>query len=260
MRKKNSGYVVRAILICAAALFLFRGNLAFCQDNKSGFPQGASTSFQKGFKKCVNFLKDPDLYNRMIRYVQEERKAAAGFRPAPAESVILLVTDLALSLLCLWLTLCLITGQKIFPYKKYLWFLLILNFGWFVFLLIFRLAWAILYFMVIRLEPGLYGVILDNLTLAVTLTGVFVYIWLSARTFGLNFINSLKLFFISHMLYLTIIFALFFFAGFTHPDWSKSAGEKLGLKPMFKSYIADVSRIATKMNVLSLARFRAFRL
>jgi hypothetical protein len=258
--KKNSACAVRVILICAAAPFFFLGDFAFCQEVSSSSRQGLTVSFQNGLKKCINFLKEPDFYNKAIRYIQQERRVVTAFQPGWGEWIILLIIDLPLSLLCLWLALYLVTGLKIFPYKKYLWFLFVLNLGWFVSLLIFRVVWTILYFMVIRLEPALYGVILDNLTLAVILSAVFVYIWLSARTFGLNFLNSLRTLLISHLLYVVAILAFFFFVGFLQADWLKLAKEELGWNPMFRSYIADVSKITNKLNVLSLLRFRAFHL
>lgn len=216
--------------------------------------------FEKGFHQCMDFLKNPDLYNIMLRYIQGERRTLTAFQIASAHSVILLIIDLLLSLVCIWAALWAVSGLKTFLYKKYLWFLLMLNLGWCILLLIFKGVWEVLYFMVLKLEPNLFAVLLDNFTLLAVALSFFVYIWLLARSFGLHFFDSLRLFFVSHLLYLVTVFVLSVFLNFLQADWSRLVGENFGMRPMVRSYIADMGKITAKMNVLSLMRFRVFHL
>lgn len=258
---KDKPTLIRKIFIFTIIVFLSLHQFAFCQESKMGHPKDYGFKlFEKGFNKCMNFLKNPDFYNRAIHYIQEERRAIGAFALEPEKAVISVVVDLFLSLLCVWLALWLITGLKTFLYKKYLWFLFILNLGWFILLVVFRGIWEVLYFMVIKLEPNLFGVILDNFTLLVMVTSCFVYIWLLARTFSLRFFGSLRLFFISHLFYLIIIFISSIFLNFVEADWPKLVKENLGLRPMMRGYLSDMNKISTKRNVMSLMRFRVFHL
>lgn len=216
--------------------------------------------FGEGINKCLDFLKNPDLYNRMMRRIREERMMIGRLPQGPENAVILIAADLLLSLLCLWLALWLITGVKTFFYKKYLWFLFILNFGWFVILALFKGIWEVLYFMVIRLEPNLSGIILDNFTLAVMAASFSAYIWLLARTFNVRFCGALRLFFLSHLFYFLLAFALSISLNFMEADWQKPIKQNLGLGPITRSYLLDMHKISSRRNTMSLMRWRAFHL
>lgn len=253
--KTNTLTKVAFLLVVIA--FLSLSQFAFCQEKKISHSEGWLKISKKGFGACLNLLKNPDLYNRAIKYVQQERRAMPG---SHQKGVVLILADLLLSLLSLGLSLWLIAGVKTFVYKKYLWFLLFLNFGWFVLLAVFKGVWEVLYFMVIRLEPSLFGVIQDNFTLAVMAASFFAYQWLLARTFSLRFFGSLKVLFVSHLFYLTAVFILFISLNFTEADWRQSLKENIGPADMSRGYLSDMGKISTRRNALSLFRFRPFHL
>lgn len=253
--------LTRAVFLLVVIVFLSLSQFAFCQEKKISRSDGYGLKIsKKEFGACLNFLKNPDLYNRAISYVQQERKTIAGFQLEQGKGIILIIADLFLSLLALFLTLWLITGLKTFLYKKYLWFLFILNIGWFILLTVFKVVWDVLYFMVIKLEPSLSGVILDNFTLAVMAASFFAYLWLLARVFSLRFFGSLRALFISHLFYLILVFILSVSSGFTGTNWQQSLKQNLGPAAMARGYLSDANKISTRMNVLSLMRFRAFHL
>ncbi|TAN61866.1 hypothetical protein EPN16_02670 [bacterium] len=255
---KNAHTLTRKVFFLAVIIFLSLSRLAICQEKKASHPAGWFS--KKEFSACVNFLKNPDLYNRAISYIQRERRERAGVQPEQGKAIVLIFTDLFLSLSALCLTLRLIAGVKTFLYKKYLWFLFILNFGWFILLTVFKGVWEALYFMVIRLEPGLFGVIQDNFTLMVIAFSFFAYQWLLARTFSLRFFGALRVLFVSHLFYLIAAFILFISLSFTGTDWPQALKENIGPSAMAKGCISDIGKISARGNVLSLFRLRAFHL
>lgn len=255
---KNARTLTRKVFFLAVIVLLSLSRLAFCQEKKMSRPAGWLS--KKEFSACINFLKNPDLYNRAISYIQQERRERAGVKLEPGKAVVLILTDLFLSLSVLCLALRLSAGVRAFLYKKYLWFLFILNLGWFILLAAFKGVWEVLYFMVIRLEPGLFGVIQDNFTLVVIAVSFFAYQWLLARTFSLRFFGALRVLFVSHLFYLIAVFILFISLSFTGTDWPQSLKENLEPAAMAKGCISDMGKISTRVNALSLFRLRAFHL
>lgn len=252
-KHKLTGKVIFLVLV----VFLSISRIAFCQEKKMSPSEGWLKVSKKGFSACINFLKNPDLYNRSIKYIQKERAALSR---SQQKGAVLIFADLFLSLLSLILSLWLIAGVKTFVYKKYLWLFLFFNFGWFALLAVFRGIWEALFFMVLRLEPGLFGGILDNFTLVIIAASFFMYLWLLARTFSLRFFGSLKVLIVSHLFYLIAVFVLSMSLSFKGADWQQSFREKLGPTDMSRGYLWDMGKISTRRNALSLFRFRALHL
>lgn len=213
-------------------------------------------------KEYEEFLKQPYLYSRIINYLRKEKEAEAeqssdyGLK----DSIVLFAIDLFLSLLCLWLAILLLTGTKTVSMKRYLWFMFIFNLTWFIFLLLFRVAWQVLDFLIIRLRPDLGTAFIDNLSLVVIISAGAIYLWLLARTFGLNFYGSLGVFLISHLSYFLVIFLFFLFVGLRENLVFNLVKENLGIRPIIQSYLADVNKIIWGQNTLSFIRIRPFHL
>jgi hypothetical protein len=205
----------------------------------------------------IEFLKNPDIYNGLINYIHEGVKAAPP-NLGIAEFLFIFSVDLLFSLGCMYLAmLCLRIRANV---KQYAWFLFIWNSGWFIFLLGFRGIWEALDYLVIRLDPGLLGVIADNFSISLIFAAVLVYIWLLARTFSLGFFGASGLFFLSQLFYFAVIFTLFLFLPLQEGGFLKSAQETLGLKPAINSYLADVVKILSRQNVLLLIKIKPYHL
>lgn len=223
----------------------------------STFIKERNPGLQKEFRK---FIKHPAFISSIGAYFQRELKKEKSQDIRPGESAVLFFSDLVLSLACLWLSLLFTAGLKLFSAKQYLWFLFMLNLSWFILFAIFKGVWEVLYFLIIRLEPGLAAVTLHNFSVAVVITLSLVYIWLIARTFSLNFFSSLKVAIILHLLYTVVILLL---AGFVKPQekgWLKFAEENFSFRAVADCYISDIRKITFKMSLLSLIRPRAFHL
>ena len=209
-------------------------------------------------KEFEGFIKNPDLYNRTINYLKEVGKEAS-LKAEPIDIVIVTLVDLFFSFLCLWLTMVFIGTKKFFP-KQYFWFLFIINLGWFIFLLIFRVVWNALDFLIIKLRPDLTGVVSDSFLLFMIITAILVYVWLLARTFNFNFFGSLEAFFISHLIYFVIIFVFFVFMPSQGNKLLELSKKNLGLRAVARTYISDVGKITSAGNILFLIRIRPFHL
>ncbi len=247
----------RRTLILLFVISLLLSQFTLAKDTKGTDFKKQLRSFQTQFEDCLGSL---DIYNRIINYIQKERKANKTI-PAldPGESVVLFVADLVLSLFCLWITIFFLTEMKITAIKKYLWFVFIWNVAWVVELLISKGAWGILDFMVIRLRPDLGPVILDRLPIILIVATMLMYIWLLARTFSLNFLGALGVFFASHLVYFVIIFIIL--AATNNPGAERlhtAVKQNLSLQQAARNYILDSQNIARNANILSFVRIKAF--
>lgn len=157
--------------------------------------------------------------------------------------------DLVISFACLLLTLLLLTGRKAFSLKSYGWFLFSLNLSWFIFLLVLRLTWNILDYLLINLQPSLRTVIASGFYNVIIIAAVILYVWLLARSFSLNFYGASGTFLISNLCYFIVIFVFFILSG-----------QKLGIEPFIKDYLSDVDKVTTGQNILSFIRFRPFHI
>ena len=253
-----NGFKVFKKLIIPALLVILSLNLyTFIKEKNPDAQKGGVNYFQKEFRK---FIKHPALASSIGAYFQRELKKEKSRDIRPGESAALFFADLVLSLACLWLSLLLAAGFKLFSAKQYLWFLFMLNLSWFILFAIFKGIWEVLNFLVIRLEPDLAAVTLHNFSLAVIITSSVVYIWLIARTFGLNFFASLKVALSLHLIYAVVILSI---VGFVKPQekrWLKLVEENFGLRAVADCYISDIRKITSKMPLLSLIRIRTFHL
>ncbi len=205
----------------------------------------------------IEFLKSPDIYNWLLNYIHEAGKAGP-VSLGIAESLVLFGIDLTLSFLCLYLSISALRIRA--RAKQYAWFLFIWNFGWFIFLLIFKGIWEVLDYLVIELQPQLLGVVTDNFSIVVIFTAVLVYIWLLARTFSLGFFGATGLFFTSQAAYFAVIFTLFLFIQSPESGLLRAAQETLGLKPAVNCYLADIAKILSRQNILLLVKVKPYHL
>jgi len=209
-----------------------------------------------------NFLANLDIYNRTINYIQEERDAKDVVRLGLRETAVLFIVDLVLSLLSLWLAIFFMTEMKNRAIKQYLWFIFIWNVTWVVILILSKVAWGMLNFLVISIRPDLGPLILIHFPLILIIFTMLIYIWLLARTFSLNFFGALGVFITSHLVYFVIIFILL--VGATHASSLKELYQKVsgtfGIRPVVRQYIKDSVKIAQGQDILSLIRIKAFHL
>lgn len=236
---------LREIFICSFIAILFLNNLpAAGQDGK----------------EYEEFLKQPRLYSSIINYLRKERKAERSFNYSPRDFVVLAAVDLFLSLFCLWLAMFVLTATKSLSVKRYLWFIFIFNFIWFIFLMLCRIGWQILDFLIIRLRPDLGAAFVDNLSLVAIVFAGIIYLWPLARTFGLNFYGALGVFSVSHLFYFLIIVLFFIFAGPKENMIFNLVKENLGIRQVLQSYLSDVDKVISGQNALSFIRIRPFHL
>jgi hypothetical protein len=256
--KFSASSMIRRIFILLFATSLFLNYSAMSCDGWDTILKRQISSLQREYKE---FFKNLDFYNRIINYIQKERpKAKTPLKLEPAEIIFLTATDLLLSLLSLWLAMLLLTGMKTLIVKAYLWFLFIFNVSRFIFLLLFKGAWEVLEFLIIRLQPNLESIILNNFSIIVIIIVVLIYIWLLARTFSLNFFGALGTFLASHLIYILVIFLFFSSLSPKENRLFNLAKENLGIKPIIQVYLWDLNKIITGQDILSLVRIRPFHL
>jgi hypothetical protein len=237
---------------------LFLNQFALAQDKAWG---NLSKDINSWRTRLENFLANLDIYNRAINYIQEEREAKDVVKLNLQETLVLFIADLVLSLLSLWLVIFFMTEMKIVAAKKYLWFLFIRNVTWFVIVILSKIAWGILDFLVISTRQDLSPLVSINFPLILIIFTVLIYIWLLARSFSLNFFGALGVFITSHLVYFMIIFIVL---GSIHRFASEGlylpARQVLGIRQVIRSYIMDSQKIAQRKDLLSLVRIKAFHL
>lgn len=249
---------MRRIFILLFIISLFLNYPALSLDSKEIILKQKISFVQREFK---GFFKG-DFYNRIINYIQKERKKTKGpLKLQPLEITFLTIIDLLLSGLSLWLAILLLTGMKTLVVKRYLWFLFIFNISRFILLVFFLGVWDVLDFLVIRLRADLKSVLLDNFSMVVIITFVLIYIWLLARTFGLNFFGALGTFLSSHLIYFLIIFLFIILIGI--PEQIRLFNlikENIGINSIVGSYLLDIDKITNEPGILSLIRISPFHL
>ncbi|MFA6216857.1 MAG: hypothetical protein WDL87_04300 [Candidatus Omnitrophota bacterium] len=174
--------------------------------------------------------------------------------------LILTGIDLLVSFVCVWLAFLFSIRIMAFDWKKFLVFFLNLNIGWFIVLLLFRGLWEIVSSLVIKLQPDLSGVFIQHFTIIILFVAVVFYLWLQARAFGLQFAESLKMFFISQCSYFMLVFLFFAFVSPWENRLVMAAQENLGIKPVIAAYVSDIEKVTSRRDLLSLARIRMFHL
>ena len=206
------------------------------------------------------FLKKPSMYGSIVNALRDEESKMRFSRLTTKEAAAAVSIDLLLSLSCLWASIFLVTGKAEVELKKYLWFLLIFNLGWFVILMLFKTQWFLFDYLVVRLRSDLQGAFKDNFSILVIIAAILVYVWFLARTFQYGFARSVGIFLVSHTIYIVAIF-LISAACPKHSALCKTMKKSFGVRPMIRQYLADVEEISSRNpNVLSLLRPRVFHL
>jgi len=201
------------------------------------------------------------IYNRAINYIQQEIEAKDAVRLDLRETVVLFIASLFLSLLSLWLAIFFMSEMKIVAAKKYLWFLFIWNVTWVVILILSKVSWGILNFLVISTRQDLGPLILIHFPLILIIFTMLIYIWLLARSFSFNFFGALGVFFTSHLVYFVMIFLILSSTRiFGSERLYLSARQGLSIRQVIRSYIMDSQKIAQRKDLLSLVRIKAFHL
>lgn len=211
-------------------------------------------------KEYEQYLKKPSLHSTVINFLRKERKVAKPVDFDIKDYAIIFSADFFLSALCLWLAIYFVTWKKTLITKPFVWFLFVINFGWFIFLLVLKVIWQILDFLVIKLRPELGALVLDNFSLILIIIAVLIYIWFLARTFELTFFGALKTLLFSHVPYLVIIFVFFLIFDFKENSLFELAKHKLGAKAIIRSYILDTQKISSGADVLTYIRIRPYHL
>ncbi len=204
-------------------------------------------------------LKQDGPYSSVIGYLHRERRILRLQSFDFKNSTIAVAIDLCLSFFCLWLALLWAANNKAAKIKEYPWFLFIFNLTWFVFLLSFKGVWHVLGVVLVNARPDLHPAVIDIFSISVIATSVFVYIWLLARTFGLNFIGAFKTFLFSHLVYFLII-SLFLFIYPKQNRIFEFANKNFGIAPITKNCLLDIDKITSRRNILSLIKVRAFHI
>ena len=175
------------------------------------------------------------------------------------ESIIVIVGDLVVSLLCLCLAVFLVT--KVPASQKYLWFLFVFNVSWFVLCMIARGIWGMLDYLVIKLEPTYAVGIYDHFFIIFIIATMLVFIWLLARTFGLNFYGALGSFLVSHVIYFFVVAFVFTVFSFnTESRIFSLAKENMGIRSVISSYAQDMNNIARRADIGAFIKLKYYHL
>jgi hypothetical protein len=175
------------------------------------------------------------------------------------ESIILTVGDLVVSLLCLCLAVFLVT--KVPASQKYLWFLFVFNVSWLVLIVISKGVWSVLDYLVIKLEPKYAATIYDHFFIIFVIVSMLVFIWLLARTFGMNFFGAVGSFVLAHVFYFFVV--AFVFTVFTFNNESRIftlARENIGIRSVIRNYAQDMNNIAKKADIGAFIKVKYYHL
>lgn len=211
-------------------------------------------------KDYEKFLKKPGVYSTIINFLRHEESAEKAKPLSFDDTVILLSGDFVFSLVCLLLALLLLIGIKSLDIKNFFWFFFVVNISWFICMLLFRMCWDVLDFLVVRLRPDLGPAIVDSLSLIMIIVSGLVYIWILARTFHLNFLGALGVVFVSHLLYLLTIFLFFTFVNLEQNSLFSLFKQNIGARPVIDSYLSDIKKITSGNDILSFVRMRAYHI
>ncbi len=196
----------------------------------------------------------------LFNFTPQEQEAAAPARVSVIDRIVLACIDLFLSFACLWLVLLVCVKEKGFVFKRYFGFLVMFHVVWFVFLLLFKLLWEGLDFLVFKLQPDLAQAVSGNFTHLVIITEVIVYLWLIARIFSLKFIGALTVSVLFHAAYFSVIFLFLAIVPAQDDHLHALVRDNLWLKPAIQLELADVDKITSGKHILSFLRFKAFHL
>ncbi|MDD5730463.1 MAG: hypothetical protein PHN57_04980 [Candidatus Omnitrophica bacterium] len=240
---------MKKILILLVIFYLF-----------SALP-GACIAVSTAQKNPDNSAKISGFHDWLVNFVKTEEEAQKPEQKLSLqETIFLTAADLVFSVFCLWLAMLIYTGEKSVNFKMYCWFLFILNFSWFVILLLFKVVWRSLDYLVLKLQPDMYTPVEQNFSLFVLGAAIAVYIWLLARTFNLKFYGAVGTFFVSHLVYFSVLYLCVTFIPLQDNSILKLLSDNLGAKPAIAGYISDIHKITSHDNVASMLRLRVYHL
>ena len=205
-----------------------------------------------------NFMAHHSIYRSIITYFDYAKGAMKGYSFGYKDLAFMVGVDLPLSLFFLWIALRLLSGRREREVKNYVWFLFAINIWRFLSFLSFYLLWLVVDNLVISFRPQWRVPFMDILSIYAISVFFGVYVWLLARTFKTGFFGSLKVFFISHILYCAVA-ALAVFA-IPNNRIASFVDKNMGLKPIVQGYLRDVEKISQGDNVFSLVRIRAYHM
>lgn len=199
-------------------------------------------------------------YAMVINFLRAEQKEKKTIAPAFNDYALLFGVDLVFSLFCLFLALFMLIGKKVTTIKNFCWFIFIINVLWFVFLVLYQIAWNLMDYLVIKLRSDLGAPFADSFSFIAIVIGILLYIWVLARTFHLSFYGSLGAFLFSHLCYLVIIFVVFSFVTPGQDRTLTLLKENLGASSIIDNYLSDVKKITSNQPMSSLLRVRPYHL
>jgi len=231
------------IFISLSLLFLISTFciLAFSQEPSSALPRESLTDM-------------------MSKYVSVQRNSVQMRSFSWLDLVATILVDLPLSCFCFWLMLWLFKGVNDLSIMKLLSFLLVYNISRFMAFIFFKGLWWTLDFFVIRLDPSLKTIIADYFFIVFFVGMILLYIWILARSFKLDFIETVKVSLASHLAYFLIVFLVTRFINFESNQYLKLVNKNIGLAPIVQTHLIDAAKIVEKKSLLSLIEFRPFHI
>ncbi len=249
----------KAIVIAFALLFF--GSLAYAQSvSLTDIKNKALTAEENVAAKIDTGINDTmtGSMDFLHKSIQEESKRAPD-KLTTQESIILTVGDLLISMLCLCLAVFLVA--KVPASEKYLWFLFIFNVSWLVLVMVCKGIWGMLDYLVIKLEPNLGATIYDHFFIVYIIATMLMFIWLLARTFGMNFYGALGSFLLSHLIYFFVIAFVFAVFSFNSENRIFSlAKENMGIRSSIRGYVRDMNNISGKADLGSFVKIKYYHL
>ena len=250
---KKAIFIAAALLSFSSLVYAQTGTLQELKDKALTAEENVVSKIDTGVSGTLT--GSMDFLHKVVREEGEKVPQKMDIK----ETVILTVGNLVLSLLCLVLAVFLVT--KVPASQKYLWFLFIFNVSWFIMVIIAKGVWATLDYLVIKLEPALAGGIYDHFFIIFVIVTMLIYIWLLARTFGLNFYGALGSFLVAHFIYFFVVaFFLAVFSPYNESRVFSLIGENIGIRSVIRSYVGDMNSISHNADIGSFVKFKYYHL
>ena len=216
----------------------------------AAFAQGTDADYEK-------FVKENSLYAKVVNFLRVEQKQNITSKVEAKDLIIIYAADFVFSAFCLWLAIVIMTGVKIFQFKQYFWFAVAFTIGWFFILLLFKMTWGMLDFLVLKFRPDFKNSLIDFFSITLLVMAALICIWLTARTFELGFMGALSVFFISNVIYFVILFIVTRVMP-QNDYYTQLVRFHLGAGPSIRAYLTDLYKIVTHNNLLELVRLRFY--
>ena len=202
---------------------------------------------------------DKGIYAAMTDFLYAQRPSGMEQPLTAQDAAVYIVVDVLVAFVCLWVALYFMSGQKIVEFKRYFWFFIALNIGWFVILYLNYFFWGMLDYLVLRLRPEYKNELLNFFFVAIIVESAVLYIWLLARNFSLDFIGAAGTFVISQAIFF-IIFFIFSIAAPKNSTYCVVVNNHIGFLPSLHGYLRDAAAISSHGGVMSLIRLRFYHL